>query len=235
MKIKCIIIDDEHLAREGIADYIGKTVFLKLDAEFKNVAEARDFIEQHPIDLIFLDINMPGENGLEFFKSLNDPPFVIFTTAYREFAAESYELDAVDYLVKPIAFERFLKAVNKVYTRLEQNQVQSSDEDCFFVKVDGVITKVLVEDILFVEGMKDYVKIHRRDKPLLITLVSLKQMEEQLPKSFIRVHRSFIVASNLVDAIEGNMLKVGKAEIPMAPQLRNEILEQIMGGKFLKR
>lgn len=235
MKIKCIIIDDEHLAREGIADYIGKTVFLKLDAEFKNVAEARDFIEQHPIDLIFLDINMPGENGLEFFKSLNDPPFVIFTTAYREFAAESYELDAVDYLVKPIAFERFLKAVNKVYTRLEQNQVQASDDDCFFVKVDGVITKVLVEDILFVEGMKDYVKIHRRDKPLLITLVSLKQMEEQLPKSFIRVHRSFIVAGNLVDAIEGNVLKVGKAEIPMAPQLRNEILEQIMRGKFLKR
>lgn len=235
MKIKCIIIDDEHLAREGIADYIGKTVFLKLDAEFKNVAEARDFIEQHPIDLIFLDISMPGENGLKFLRSLNDPPFVIFTTAHREFAAESYELDAVDYLVKPIAFERFLKAVNKVYTRLEKNQVQASDDDCFFVKVDGVITKVLFEDILYVEGMKDYVKIHRGDKPLLITLVSLKQMEEQLPKSFIRVHRSFIVAGNLVDAIEGNMLKVGKAEIPMAPQLRNEVLEQIMGGKFLKR
>ena len=185
MKIKCIIIDDEHLAREGIADYIGKTVFLKLDAEFKNVAEARDFIEQHPIDLIFLDINMPGENGLEFFKSLNDPPFVIFTTAYREFAAESYELDAVDYLVKPIAFERFLKAVNKVYTRLEQNQVQSSDDDCFFVKVDGVITKVLVEDILYVEGMKDYVKIHRQDKTSALRWAPF-QKPMALPQSWCR-------------------------------------------------
>lgn len=235
MKIKCIIIDDELLAREGVADYIAKTAFLKLVSEFKNVFEAKEYIEQHPVDLIFLDINMPGENGLEFLKSLNDPPHVVFTTAYREFAAESYELDAIDYLVKPIAFERFIKAVNKVYARLAHEQLQHPNEDFFFVKVDGAITKVLLEDILFIEGMKDYVKIHRNGKPILITLISLKQMEEQLPKGFIRVHRSFIVAGNKVDAIEGNVLKLGKEEIPMAPQLRNEIIEQIMGGKFLKR
>lgn len=235
MKIRCIIIDDEPLAREGLLDYIDKTAFLHIVGDFKNTALAKDFMQEHPVDLVFLDISMPGEGGLEFLKSLNDPPQVIFTTAHREYAAESYELDAIDYLVKPIAFERFLKAVNKVYSRNIQESNKSADKDFFFVKADGVLTKVQLEDILYVEGMKDYVKIHRKGKSTLITLLSLKHMEEQLPKEFIRVHRSFIIAGNRVEAIEGNVLKIEGYEIPIAPQLRNEVLDKITGGRFLKR
>lgn len=235
MKIRCIIIDDEPLAREGLLDYVGKTAFLSNMGDFKNTTLAKGFMKEHPVDLVFLDISMPGENGLEFLRSLNDPPMVIFTTAHREYAADSYELDAMDYLVKPIGFDRFLKAVNKVYSRSISESNKTTDKDFFFVKVDGVLTKVLVEDILYVEGMKDYVKIHRGSKSTLITLLSLKQMEEQLPSEFIRVHRSFIIAANRVEAIEGNILKVDGHEIPIAPQLRNEILDKITGGRFLKR
>jgi len=235
MKIRCIIVDDEPLAREGLADYINKSAFLSLVGDFKNTASAREFLTEHPVDLVFLDISMPGQNGLEFLESMSDPPQVIFTTAHREYAADSYELNAVDYLLKPIAFERFLKAVNKVYTLLSKEKTRPDEKEYFFVKVDGVIVKVLLADILYIEGMKDYVRIHRDKKSTLIVLVSLKQMEEQLPAGFIRVHRSFIIPEGRVDAIEGNVLKIADHEIPMAPQLRNEVLERIMGGKFLRR
>lgn len=236
MKIKCVVVDDEPLAREGIADYVSKTAFLKLDGGFKNVFEAREYIEQHPVDLIFLDINMPGESGLGFLKSLKDPPLVIFTTAYREFAADSYELDAVDYLVKPIAFERFMKAVNKVYIRLEHGETHSSGENCFFVKVDGIIVKVMIGDILFVEGMKDYIKIHLSDRTKIVTLIGLKQVAALLPPSqFVRVHRSFIVSKAKVDKIEGNTIHIGDTHIPLAANLRAEVLELILGNRLWKR
>lgn len=234
MRIDCIIIDDEPLARIGLIDYVKKVKFLNLVGEFKNAIEAKGFIEDHPVDLMFLDINMPKMNGLEFLKSLDEPPKVIFTTAYREFASDSYDLDGVDYLVKPIAFDRFLKAVNKVYELLQIDEGDGKG-DHFFVKVDGVIKRVLLDNLLYVEGMKDYVKICQTGSDDLITLVSLKQMEQRLPNSFLRVHRSFIIAIDKVDEIEGNMLKIGQAEIPMAPQLRSQVLEKIMGGKFLKR
>lgn len=234
MKIDCIIIDDEPLARIGMVDYVEKVKFLNLVGEFKNAIDAKTFLEDHPVDLMFLDINMPKMSGLEFLKSLTQPPKVIFTTAYREFASESYDLDGVDYLVKPIAFDRFLKSVNKVYELFE---VQGEEEkgDHFFVKVEGVIKRVLLDNLLYIEGMKDYVKICQTDNDDLITLVSLKQMEQRLPNNFLRVHRSFIVAINKVEEIEGNVLKIGGNEIPMAPQLRNQVMEKIMGGKFLKR
>ncbi len=234
MKINCIIIDDEPLAREGVRDYIEKISFLNLVGEFKNAIEARTFLNDHPVDLMFLDINMPKVNGLEFLKSLAEPPKVIFTTAYREFALDSYDLNGVDYLVKPIAFERFFKATNKVYEIIDRSEEQAT-EDHFFVKVDGVIKKVLIDELLYIESMKDYVKIFQKGKPMLITLVSLKQMEQQLPNRFLRVHRSYIVATDKVEEIDGNTLKISGNEIPMAPQLRNDVLEKVMGGKFLKR
>lgn len=234
MKIDCIIIDDEPLARVGLIDYVNKVKFLNMVGEFKNAMDAKIFLEDHPVDLMFLDINMPKMNGLEFLKSLVDAPKVIFTTAYREFASDSYDLDGVDYLLKPIVFDRFLKAVNKVYELFEL-KTEEVNEDHFFVKVDGVIKRVHLENVLYIEGMKDYVKICQTDMSDLITLVSLKQMEQRLPNRFFRVHRSFIVAIDKVDEIEGNILKVGDNEIPMAPQLRNQVMEKIMGGNFLKR
>lgn len=234
MKLDCIIIDDEPLARDGIRDYVGKVSFLNLVGEFKNAIEAREFVEEHPVDLMFLDINMPKLNGLEFLRTLADAPKVVFTTAYREFATESYDLDGVDYLLKPISFERFFKAVNKVFELFQESEPSDSDES-FFVKVDGKIKRIHFQDVLYVEGMKDYVKIFLQDQTSIMTLVSLKQMEQGLPKEFMRVHRSYIAALNRVDEIEGNTLKIKESVIPMAPNLRAEVMERVLGDNYLKR
>ena len=233
MKISCIIVDDEPLAREGLRDYIDRVGFLQVAGEFKSAIQASEYLQDQSVDLIFLDINMPKMSGLEFVKSLAQPPAIIFTTAYREFATDSYELEAVDYLVKPITFERFFKAVNKVYQRFEAPTTQA---DHFYVKVDGHITKVKLDEVLYIEGMKDYIKINLRDGTRLITLLSLKQVEKELPSaSFVRTHRSFIVSKSHVDSIEGNTIHIQEAQIPIAPTLRTEVLDRILGDKFWKR
>ena len=234
MKIDCIIVDDEPLAREGIAGYVQKVSYLNNAGAFKSATDAKVFIEQHPVDLIFLDINMPGMSGLDFVKSLDQPPKIVFTTAYREFALDSYELDATDYLLKPISFERFYKAVDKVYEQLEIKE-DSSAEDYIFVKVDGVIQKVVFEELIFVEAMKDYVKMHLENDKVLITLLSLKQMDSILPDYFFRTHRSYVVNLKKVDKIDGNMLCTKKHQLPVAPQLRETVIEAITNGKYYKR
>lgn len=234
MKISCVIIDDEPLAREGVRDYADKVGFLEVMGECKNAAEAQAFLEEHPVNLMFLDINMPKVSGLDFVKSLTQRPLIIFTTAYREFASESYDLDALDYLVKPITFERFYKAVNKAYQHFESTTQATLDH--FYIKVDGVITKVNVKDVLYIEGMKDYIKVYLGDQTRLITLLSLKQVEALLPSDqFVRVHRSFIVAKSKVESIEGNTIHMAGQEIPIATNLRADVLEQIVGDKFWKR
>ena len=233
MKIKCIILDDEPLAREGLKDYVEEVDFLELVGEFKNALEANSFLKTNKVDLMLTDINMPKMTGLEFVQNLEEPPLVIFTTAYREFAADSYELNGFDYLVKPIPFDRFLKTVNRAFDHLSSKSVTRDDH--FFIKVDGKITKVLFEDILFIEGMKDYAKIHIGHESLM-ALISLKQIQSQLPNSeFIRVHRSFIVAKNKVDSIEGNIIHIGSHQVSIAPNLRNEVMEKILGDKLWKR
>jgi len=234
VKVSCIVIDDEPLARQGLKDYIDKISLLDLVGEFKSAREARSFLEDHPVDLMFLDINMPKLNGLDFVKSLSEAPKVIFTTAYREFASESYDLNGIDYLLKPISFERFFKAVNKVFELL-QPASEKSPEDHFFVKVDGKIKRVKNADVLYIEGMKDYVKIYLDDGSTMITLLSLKQMELALPEDFMRVHRSFIVSIDKVGEISGNILKIGSAEVPMAPNLRTEVMQKVLGDNYLRR
>lgn len=234
MKVSCIIIDDEPLAREGLKDYVEKVSLLNLVGDFKNAKEARKFLEEHPVDLMFLDINMPKLSGIDFLKSLTEPPKVIFTTAYREFATESYDLDGIDYLLKPISFERFFKAVNKVF-ELFQPRSEPESQDHFFVKVDGIIKRVMNEEVCYIEGMKDYVKIYLNNGSTLMTLLSLKQMELALPQGFMRVHRSFIVSLDKVEEIAGNLLKIGSAEVPMAPNLRSEVMEKVLGENYLKR
>ncbi|MBO3698534.1 response regulator transcription factor [Roseivirga sp. E12] len=234
MKLDCIIIDDEPLARDGLRDYVKKVSLLQLVGEFKNAIEAKAFIEEHPVDLMFLDINMPKINGLNFVRSLEEPPKVIFTTAYREFATESYDLDGIDYLLKPISFERFFKAVNKVLELLQPN-IEEGTRDHFFVKVDGTIKRVLNSEVLYIEGMKDYIKIYLANGSTLITLLSLKQMELALPEGFIRVHRSFIVSLRKVGEISGNVLKIAGSDVPMAPNLRAEVMQKVLGDNYLKR
>ncbi|KYG80268.1 LytR/AlgR family response regulator transcription factor [Roseivirga echinicomitans] len=234
MKFNCIVVDDEPLAREGIKDYIDRVGWLDWQGEFKNASEAEVFLKDQAVDLMFIDINMPKVSGLELVESLKPKPLIIFITAYREFASESYELDAVDYLVKPVSFERFYKAVDKAYKQLQN--LNNASEEAFYVKVDRVITKVLMEDVLYIEGMKDYIKIHLKDQSSLVTLISLKQIENLLPSHlFVRVQRSFIIAKNKVNAIDGNLIKIGETRITIAPNLRSKVLSKILGNKFWKR
>ena len=234
MKIKCIIIDDEPLAREGLKDYIDDVDFLELIGEFKGAPEANTFLRDNDVDLMFTDINMPKMSGLQFVKNLSNAPLIIFTTAYREFAADSYELNGFDYLVKPISFERFLNSVNRAFDKLNSEKGEVTDH--FFIKVDGKITKVAFEDVVFIESMKDYIKIHTSEGDELMALISLKQVQGQLPeKEFIRVHRSFIISKSRVDSIEGNIIHMAGAQVPIAPNMRNEVMECILGDKLWKR
>ncbi|UZR97230.1 LytR/AlgR family response regulator transcription factor [Chondrinema litorale] len=239
MKIKCLVIDDEFPARKGLEDYINDVSFLELVGLCENALIANEIIQEQQIDLIFLDINMPKLNGLEFLKSLDSPPLTIFTTAYREFAIESYDLKAVDYLMKPIPFSRFMSAVNKAkeLIELKNTNTKPSTENHFFIKEDGNLVKILFEDILFIEAMQDYVKISMKNiNNPHVALISLKSIEQQLPSNaFIRVHKSFIIAIEKVERIEGNLLHIREKVIPIAKNLREKVLNAIVGDKLWKR
>ncbi len=215
MKIRCLVVDDEPLAREGIAGYCSKVPYLELVATCKNAIDAADKLKEASVDLIFLDIHMPGMSGLQLIKTVKDPPVVVFTTAYRDYAADGFDLNAVDYLVKPISFERFLQGANKVYEHILAkkaiNLALGTREEFFFVKCDGKFVRVYLNEILFLEGMKDYTIIYRNTEKLIV-LVSMKKVEENLDSDeFIRIHKSYIVARSKVDSLEGNQLKFGIA------------------------
>jgi two-component system, LytTR family, response regulator len=231
--IKCIIIDDEPLALDLLEDFIKKVPFLNLIKKFRSAFDAIDLIQKNEVDLMFLDIQMPDITGIQFMKSIKNKPMVIFTTAYEKYALEGYDLDVVDYLLKPIPFDRFLKAVNKAYeyfnlrkvqeqtpnteTLPSQNEKAGSTPDFIFVRADYQTVKISFNDIKYIEGLKDYIKIYlfSKDKPIL-TLLSLKAIEEKLPSSeFIRVHRSYIVAVNKIDSIRKNRLWISNKEIPI--------------------
>ena len=178
MKMKSLVVDDEPLAREGIAEYVTETPFLELVGVCKNALEASQILQEQSVDLLLLDIHMPRISGIEFLKSLSNPPLIIFTTAYREYALEGFELDVLDYLVKPISFQRFLKAANKAFEQFEmkqgsQNGELSLQEDSFFIKSDGKYIRIHFDEVLFIEGLKDYVFIHTQTAKYL-TLISLK-------------------------------------------------------------
>lgn len=242
MTIKCLVIDDEPVARKGIAGYVEQTPFLELFATCKSALEANEILQEEAIDLLFLDIEMPDLTGIEFMRSLNDPPSVIFTTAYRDYATEGFELDALDYLVKPISFQRFLKAANKARNHFEAQQSQpltKSDSgevlDHFFIKSDGQYIKIKLDEVLFFESDRDYIFIHT-EKKRYMTLLSLKQLEKDLPTDqFIRVHRSFIIAIKRVDLLEGNQVKIGDRKIPISRGLQEGVFNKLIEGKLWKR
>lgn len=238
----CIIVDDEPLARQGMEMNVAAVSTLQLLGTFSNALAASDFIRKNPVDLMFLDINMPELSGLDFLKSLRDAPLVIFSTAYPQYALESYELDAIDYLVKPIRIERFLKAVNKAenHLRLLQqeattSQVEKIEDDYVFIKADRKYFKIYFRDILYIEGLKDYVIIYTQDSKI-ITSMNVKTIAAQLPESiFARVSKSYIVNVLHITSFDNDMVYVRNNEIPLGQSFKDDFIKQYIDKKIVKR
>lgn len=241
--IKAIIVDDEPLALEVLETFISRIPEIQLVKKCENAFEANEALKNNHVDLMFLDIQMPQLSGIDFLKTLSNPPCVIFTTAYPDYAVEGFELNAVDYLLKPISLERFMKAVNKVSEKLaakrsdnENNHSADVVDDFFFVKADKKLVKINFDDILYIEGLKDYVII-RQETGRVITLQTMKSLEDRLPVTkFKRVHRSFIVNIKKITAILGNMVELmegGKVkQLPIGKNYRDELLEMINENKL---
>ncbi len=232
--IKCCIVDDEPVAIEILSDYVNKTPFLEIAGSFRDALKALEFIQNKKVDLLFLDINMPDLSGIQLLGSLTDPPLVIFTTAYSRYAVESYEYKAVDYLLKPIQFNRFLKAANKafeLYNLKNENTVETGKEPVEFSGKDGMVFiksgteyhKTDIRDILYIEGTGNYITIVTKTKKIL-SLMTLQKVEQNLPqKSFIRIHRSFIVNINNIDVIQSDNVTVEKNELPIGEIYRKNL------------
>lgn len=230
--IRCLIIDDEPLAIEILRQHISGVEALQLAGTCSNAVEAISFLNEHPVDLLFLDIQMPQLLGTNFIRTLKNAPKVIFTTAYRKYAVEGFELDAVDYILKPISFERFLKAVNKVLQmnlRSEQVPARSKQEDTepansfLYFRADRKKVKIFFRDILFIEGLKDYIKIVTPSKTI-VTRYVLGTLGDMLPASqFLRVHKSFIVAINKIDSFNSDSIQVAKYEVPIGRLYKFEV------------
>jgi DNA-binding LytR/AlgR family response regulator len=238
MELKCIAIDDEPLALEIITAYIEKVPFLKLLRTFDNAIDSIDYIKKNRIDLMFLDIEMESLSGIQLIHALKERPEVIFTTAYDSYAVEGFELDAADYLLKPISFERFVKSVDKVYNKLKaargkqeggaQSTVRvSSSGNYIFVKTENRLQKVAFSEILYIEGQGDYLKIVTPTARIM-TLQNFKKFEETLPpENFIRVHKSYLVAINKIESISRNRIKIGTTLIPVSDSYKNAFYEVI--------
>ncbi|MFG4004249.1 LytR/AlgR family response regulator transcription factor [Flavobacterium aquidurense] len=233
MKIKCVLIDDEPLAIKVLQNYFTNFTDFEVVGTFNNSLEALDFINSTAVDAVFLDINMPMMTGFELISLIENKTKVIITTAFREFAAESYDLDVLDYLVKPIPLPRFIKCINKITTEynLKNNiKVETTKGDShIFIKVDKKMMKINIEEILFVEGMKEYIKVVTPDKTY-ITHKSLTSLSEELPADrFLRIHKSYVIALNKVKSIEGNRIQIQSYTIPIgrnySKEVKNKILE----------
>ncbi|MBK7558406.1 MAG: response regulator transcription factor [Chitinophagaceae bacterium] len=241
MTINCLIIDDEPLSRKGLKEYIAEIDFLSLLGEFDNPLAATGILGSGEVQLLFLDIEMPKITGIDFFRSLTDPPAVIFTTAYPQYALDGFDVNALDYLVKPVSFDRFLKAALKAkdFFEVRQNNpveaVPVYATDYFFIKTDSQLVKLFFDDILFVEALQNYVTIHTATKKY-ISYLTFKSVEDYLPAGqFLKVHKSFIIAAAKVDSIDGNEIRIGTHRIPISRSLKDDVTDKLVKGKFLKR
>jgi len=235
MNIRCVIIDDEYLARKYIKDYAAKIPYLEVSGDFSSPLKATEMLQSGDIDLLFLDIQMPDISGLDFLRSLDYKPYVILTTAYEEYALEGYELEVTDYLLKPFSFDRFLKAVNKVSKAIqeknakpdvpENEQTQTDFKDNYIIiRADRKLYKINYDDLIMIEGQKAYVTFHSDNKKRITALASLKELEEKLPSDqFIRIHKSYIVSIKKIDALEGNQLEVNGEKLPVGKNYRQEV------------
>ena len=233
MKFNCLIVDDEPIAREIIKTYCGHLPYLNIIASNGNALEAKAILHQQKVDILFLDINMPVMDGVTFLRTLRNPPQVIFTTAYREYALDAFELSACDYLLKPFSLERFIVAVDKAMERSQIAPVSTIEnpdnkiEDYIFIKTDGKIFKIEHQDLLYAEANGNYTKIVTTQNTLLPAM-TFSSFEELLPKlTFLRIHRSFIVNKSKIDHIEGNRLYVNKTEIPIGSNYRESFLREL--------
>lgn len=237
MNIKTLIVDDEPLAIEILENYISQMPYLEHVGSCKNAIEADAVLKSEKVDLLLLDVHMPQVSGIEFLRNLKNPPHVILTTAYSEYALEGFDLDVVDYLLKPISMERFMKAVSRVNERIENTSgTTSPDEEYFFVKADKKLIRVDLDDVVYVEGLKDYVII-RLPNERIITLQTMKSLEERLPSPmFQRIHRSYIINVERIKAVVGNMVEVeekGQAKhLPIGKNYRDEILSIVNDKKL---
>lgn len=230
MKIKCLAIDDEPLALQQISAYIERTPFLEKMALCQSAFEAIEFTDQQPVDLMFVDINMPDLNGLDFVKSLKSKPFIIFTTAYSEYALEGFKVDAVDYILKPISYDDFLRAVNRVKERMSTGvpagtatETVSMSKESLFVKSEYKLVRIQLSDIKYIESANEYIQIHLENGKPITTLIRLKSIEAELPKDkFMRVHRSFIVNLDKVKIIDRNRIVFDKVYIPVGDQYKDD-------------
>ncbi len=240
-KINCVIIDDEELARTLLETYIAKVPHLHLSGKFKNPLEAMETIQMQQVDLLFLDIQMPELTGIEFLKTLRQRPLVIFTTAYSDYALEGYELDITDYLLKPFGFNRFMIAVNKAAellklmqgstaTTSDEIEKSTTDKEYILVKSEHRIHRIKLDEIRYIQSMREYVAFFQKEGKIL-SLYSLKKLEKELPSDqFIRIHKSYIVPIKRIEALEGNMLKIGADKLPIGASYREEVLRRVFGN-----
>lgn len=223
----CLAVDDEPLALDLLEDNIRKVTSLKLVSKCSNAIEANLFLQEHPVDLLFLDIQMPGISGIQFLQGLSKaPPMVILITAYEKYAVEGYNLDVVDYLLKPVSFERFLKAINKASDKVKGKvQTAIAKADYLFVNSEYNLIRIDLNDIAYVEGLKDYVKIFLASSPRpVITRMSMKSLEEKLPpERFVRVHKSFIIALSKIESIRKGRISLLKALIPISEHFKDNL------------
>lgn len=239
MKLNCLIIDDEPFARKGLEEHVKEIEFLHVAGTCGDALKAAMYITEQKIDLMYLDIHMPKVNGMDFLKNLKNPPLTIITTAYSDYALEGYTLDVVDYLVKPISFERFLKASQKALEvfqlRARAGSGSSPEDGFFFVRCERKFEKVFFRDVSYIEGMQNYAVIHAAGRKL-ITYITLTSLESQLPKEqFLKVHKSFLISVPHVKAIEGDELILDEARIPIGRTLRDQVVQQIMGNRLFRR
>ncbi len=232
MKITCLVIDDEPMARKGLMSYISKIDFLDCLGQCEDALQLNNQLKQTRVDLLFLDIEMPYLTGIEFLQNAANPPKVIFTTAYEQYAIKGYELDILDYLLKPISFDRFLKSCNKAFDYFNHREEQA---DYVFIKSDNRLEKIFFADILFAEAMENYVGIYLPDKKL-VTHSTLKSLLEKLPgQQFIQPHKSYIVNVNQIRSIEGNIMTIDRFQVPISKYQKDEVMEKIVNHNLLKK
>lgn len=239
--MKCLVVDDEPLARQLIESHIKRVQGLTLVKSCSNAIEAFTTLQQKQVDLLFLDIQMPQVTGIELLKSLKNKPKVILTTAYREYGVEAYDLDVVDYLLKPVTFERFLRGLSKIYqiqppviTSEENSLLQSYDEAYIYLREDREMIKVFLKDILYIESLRDYVKVRTLSKQI-ITYQKISYLEKKLPENnFIRVHRSFIVSFDKVTSFAVNAVKIGDVEVPIGRNYKQQAMKVLNKNNILQ-
>lgn len=231
MTIRCIAVDDEPLSLRIIVKYVAQLPRLQLVATCNNAFEAMEILRREPVDLMFLDINMPKLSGISLLKTLDRQPQVIFTTAYPQYAVEGFELEATDYLLKPFSFERFVKAVNRVAERLPIPREQGgAPPEHLLLRADKKLYKINFTDILYLEAFGDYVKVYTREK-MLLTKERLGTLEQSLPETlFQRIHRSYIIAIHKIDYVEGNLVKIGGERLPVSQSFKDALMEKLGGS-----